>query len=114
MNNPIYEITGGRFLDEWTSLNPIVFYKGGNPYGLIGVSKFRNGFLISSCSKDNQKFTRAMIRYMSVISKLGTIYIIHSKEAGYIYESVLGTYRKRFRVKKLLLEEHIIIVGRMR
>jgi hypothetical protein len=69
----------------WEKLNPIIFYKDGEPYGLISVLPYRNGVLINSCSKDKGKFTKEMIKHIQSIVFTCKSYISHNN--GYEFQS---------------------------
>lgn len=84
----------------WQSLNPEVFYKDGEAYGLIATREV-NGitYIASATSKPDMKFTVGMLRYIKKLYQEKDICLIteHQDYQPMIVE-VLNKYEFRYQM----------------
>ena len=60
-------------VDAWIAINPVIFYKDKQPYGLIAEV---DGYIASTTKRPEQLFTIGMLKYVYEINKTKDITVI--------------------------------------
>jgi len=78
MNKDIVaQIVGDEYVDSWLSLNPKVYYKDNQPYGLVSMIEVNGVVYVASTAKNiEDMFTIGMLRDFVKVAKLKEVCVI--------------------------------------
>ena len=74
----IAQVVNAEHLADWMHANPKVFYKDGEPYGLIANL---DGYIASTTKSPELPFTQSMLKFLYEINAKQTITLVTDVEA---------------------------------
>ena len=99
-NQEVLSICGKEHLEEWLVLQPKVYYKDGNPYGLMGITiKDEIKYLSSMVLSPDKPFTVGMLKDIKRMYNEGTICLITDDENYHdLIKKTLEPYGFKFNI----------------